>query len=129
MIVYVFGNSIVPEDNQAVKLIPLLKTTFPKINFVHADTTGNWWKDDKNLIIIDTVQGIAEVTVFTSLEKIEATQSLTVHDYDLYMDLKLMKKLGKIVSFKIIGVPVNFKLNVVKDIILLLEEDVKSKVP
>ena len=129
MNVYVFGNPIVPADNRAFKLLPFLKTKFPKINFIHADPTGNWWKGDKNLVIIDTVDGIDKVTEFTSLEKIQATQSLTVHDYDLYMDLKLMKKLGKIVSFKIIGVPVNFKLNVVKDIILLLEEDVKSKVP
>src|SRR3990167_195549 len=105
MIVYVFGNPVVPEDSQAVKFLPYLKTKFPKINFVHADPTGNWWEGDKNLIIIDTVAGIDKVTEFASLEKIQATQSLTVHDYDLYMDLKLMKKLGKIESFKIIGIP------------------------
>ena len=129
MIVYVFGNPVVPEDSQAVNFLPYLKTKFPKINFVHADPTGNWWEGDKNLIIIDTVEGIDDVIVFTSLEKIEPTQSLTVHDYDLYMDLKLMKKLRKITTFKIIGVPVHLKTDAVKDIILKLEEDVKSKVP
>jgi len=105
MNVYIFGNSIVPEDNQSVKLLPDLKANFPKIHFIHADPTGNWWKGDKNLVIIDTVQGIDQVTVFTSFKELQASESLTVHDYDLYMDLKLMKKLGKIESFKIIGIP------------------------
>ncbi len=106
MNIYVFGNPMLPEDASAVRIIPALQKQFPKISFIHADPTGNWWKGDKNLIIIDTVHGIDTVTVFTSFEKIKATQSLTVHDYDLYMDLQLMKKLEKIDSFKIIGVPV-----------------------
>ena len=117
MNVYVFGNPIVPADNRAFKLLPFLKTKFPKINFIHADPTGNWWKGDKNLVIIDTVDGIDKVTEFTSFEKIQATQSLTVHDYDLYMDLKLMKKIGKIESFKIIGIPDNIKMAELSEVI------------
>ena len=117
MNVYVFGNPIVPEDNQAFKLLPFLKTKFPEINFIHADPTVNCWKGDKNLVIIDTVAGIDNVTEFTSFEKIQATQSLTVHDYDLYMDLKLMKKLGKIENFKIIGIPVALRNNTLSEVI------------
>lgn len=107
MNIYIFGNTIVPEDAGAVKMLPKLQKQFPDISFIHSDPTGNWWKGDTALTIIDTVQGIHKVTVFTSLELIEETQSLTVHDYDLYMDLKLMMKLGKIKSFQIIGVPTN----------------------
>ena|SRR3989344_8015463 len=107
MNIYVFGNKLIPEDSQVVTIIPSLEKKFPHISFIHADPTGNWWRGDRNFTIIDTVLGINSVTIFTSLEKIEATKSITVHDYDLYMDIQLMKKLKKIDTFTIIGVPVS----------------------
>jgi len=126
MNIYVFGNPLIPEDSGPVILIPKLTKEFPEISFVHADPSGYWWRGDTDLWIIDTVLGIHEVTLFTSLEEIETTQSLTVHDYDLYMDLQLMKKLRKIKSFNIIGVPATKPADTKKISEIIREVSVKS---
>ena len=125
MNIYVFGNTLLPEDTGAVEMIPFLRKQFPEINFIHADPTGNWWKGYKGLTIIDTVQGIKKVTIFTSLDGIEETQSLTVHDYDLYIDLKLMIKLGKIESFRIIGIAEKSKFDELVRVIEGMKKDEK----
>jgi Ni,Fe-hydrogenase maturation factor len=41
------------------------------------------------------------------VDKFVQTKALSLHDFDLGLNLKLAKKLGKIKSVKIIGVPAN----------------------
>lgn len=107
MTVYVFGNTSSPSDSFPLKLLPKLQEQFPTINFVHADPTENWYKNEKELVILDTVVGIQKPTLFHSLDEFEKQSRITPHDYDVYMDLKLLQKTGKIQKITIIGVPVN----------------------
>jgi|SRR3989344_4351068 len=107
MKIYVFGNLINNNDHFAPSLIPELSRQFPEIQFIHADPTENWWQGEKELVILDTVVGIDKVTAFNSLDAFQKQTMITPHDYDLFMDLQLMMKVGKVNKVKIIGIPQN----------------------
>ncbi len=105
--IYVFGNQLVKEDSLPVKILPELKKKFPQIRFETADPNENFPQDkEKNLIIIDTVKGLKQPTIFglNDLEEIQKSPD-SPHDYDLRMHLLLLKKLKKIDSVTIIGLP------------------------
>lgn len=104
-IVYVLGNPVESLDRAAVRLIPELKKSFPHINFIHFDPTEELPKNNKNLIIIDTVIGIDKVTKFDNLDQWKLSPRVTAHDYDLPLMLGILKKLGKIKNIIIIGIP------------------------
>jgi Ni,Fe-hydrogenase maturation factor len=105
MKIFVFGNSIIDSDSFPVKLIPALSKRFPAIEFIHADPNENWYQEEKELVIMDTIVGINETTLFHSLDEFEKQTRITPHDYDLFMDLQLLMKLGKIKKVTIIGLP------------------------
>jgi len=107
MIVFCLGNPRVLEDSLPVKLIPELQIQFPGMEFRDADPTESL-EFDQNSIILDTVKGISQVTLFQNLEDFQKSRSLGVHDYDLYLDLTLRAKLGE-AMVKIIGIPENYK--------------------
>lgn len=105
--VSVFGNPLVQMDSLPLKILPQLKKRFSEIKFVIEDPTetlnppqGEWW-------ILDSAEGIDEVTVLDDLSKLDFSNRVSVHDYDLSFDLKLLLKLGKLKKFKIIAVPMN----------------------
>ncbi|MDO8611009.1 MAG: hypothetical protein Q7R95_10815 [bacterium] len=107
MKIYVFGNPLVPEDSKLLEYLPELKKKFPKINFEIVDPNENFPPFGvKDLVIIDTVQGIDKVQMieFSDLKSIDSTP-VSPHDYDLLFHLLLLKKLGKINTVKIIGLP------------------------
>jgi hypothetical protein len=58
-----------------------------------------------DIVAIDTVVGIKDVTVFDSLDKFSAPPRVGMHDFDALSNLRLLFKLGKIKSVKIIAVP------------------------
>jgi hypothetical protein len=90
MTIYVFGNNDLPEDSLKIKYLK------PNEDAVF---------DSRHPVILDTVEGIKEITVFKDLEKIIPPQTVTAHDFDLGLQLKYLKKLGKIDGATIIGVP------------------------
>ncbi len=105
MKVSVFGNPLVKEDSLPLKILPKLRKRFPEIEFVVEDPTeslnppqGEWW-------ILDSSEGIKEISVLSDLSKVQFTNRVSVHDYDLSFDLKLLQKLGKLKRLKIIAVP------------------------
>ena len=98
------GNLDLPQDSLPLRLRPQLVKEFPRINFVIQDPLEEWPVKDK-LIIIDTVEGLNEVRVFTSLDDFGATPLVTMHDFDLKNELSLRAKLGKLPPFVIIGLP------------------------
>ena len=94
-----------------MKVLPYLKKEFSNIKFVLCDPTESWNRKEKNPIILDTILGISDVAFFESLDKFFMRgKNITCHDYDLLMDLSLQKKLKKIASVRIIGLPVDFNL-------------------
>ena len=63
-------------------------------------------ESEESIVIIDAVQGISKVTVFDGLENFTAAHKrMTMHDFDLYDELVLLKKLKKLPKVAIIGIP------------------------
>lgn len=107
MKIYVFGNPLVKEDSLPLQLINILKCKFPQIDFQITDPNENFPpKDERKLIILDTVKGIKFPMIINldDLEKINSSP-ISPHDYDLLFHLLLLKKLKKIESVKVIGIP------------------------
>lgn len=115
MQVWVFGNADLKGDSVPLKLLPELKKRFPALEFVVKDPNENW-EMPKKLIVIDTIAGIKDVTIFTSLGDFVRTPRVTMHDFDLGMKLAWLAKLKKLPPFVIIGVPAEVSENIVEKI-------------
>lgn len=104
--VYVLGNPVEKSDSLPVKILPRLKKIFPDLNFIYHDPTEEInISDKKELIIIDTVKCLKRVTVFHDINDFLISPRVTVHDYDLPLNLGILKKLGKVKKITIIGIP------------------------
>ena len=105
MTVFIFGNPDVEEDSLPLKILPELRKKCPGIDFLTKDPNEDFELPEE-AVIIDVVAGLKETHVFDSLEDFEAPPRMTLHDFDLFGHLQLLKKLGKLPSkIKIIGVP------------------------
>lgn len=107
MKIYVFGNPLVKDDSIPLQILPGLKKVFPQVEFIVTDPNENFPPEgEKNLVIIDTVKGISkpEILDLDDFEKNNNTP-ISPHDYDLLFHLLLLKKLKKIESVRIIGIP------------------------
>lgn len=107
MKIYVFGNPLVAEDSLPLLILPQLQNKFPDIHFTVVDPNENFPPEgERDLIILDTVKGISEVTLldYSDLATIEKNP-ISPHDYDLLLHLLLLKKMEKINKVKIIGIP------------------------
>ena len=103
--IYIFGNPLLPFDSLPIKLAPRLQTVLPQFEFAIADPNENLKPVDKELVIIDTIEGISEVVVVDDIDKIQIAPLYSLHDFDLGFNLKLLKKIGELDRVKIIGVP------------------------
>lgn len=92
-------------DNLPLKLAPKLRRIFPDIDFVIADPNENLKPTNKELIIIDTIEGIDKVVLLDDIKKIQTQKLYSLHDFDLGFNLKLLQKIGELEKIKIIGVP------------------------
>lgn len=107
--IHIFGNPFLDFDNLPLKLAPKLKKLFPEVNFVIADPSENIKPVNRELFIIDSVEGIEKVVIIDDLEKIQAEKIYSLHDLDLGFNLKLLRKIGQLKKIKIIGVPMKGK--------------------
>ena len=108
MKVYVFGNTDLPQDNQAIKITTQLQKTFPEVSFIFVKPNEDVpFVGEKKVIILDTVQGIEKVELIKGedLDRISVAPRGSVHDFDLAFQLKYLKKLDKIGEVSIIGLP------------------------
>jgi hypothetical protein len=105
MKVSVFGNEIDNHDNTALQCLPLLAKKLPDVEFVVQDPTESLEPLGDPWIIIDTAIGIEHVTVIESLNQLEYVKGSSVHDFDVYMELRLRAKLAPLPNLKIILVP------------------------
>lgn len=104
MEVWIFGNPDLPQDSLPVRLLPRLAKEYPNINFIIQDPLEEWPTKDE-LVIIDTVMGLEQVRIFTSLDDFGSTPLVSMHDFDLKIELAFRAKLGKLPPFVIIGLP------------------------
>ncbi|AJF59626.1 MAG: hypothetical protein J4224_00130 [Candidatus Diapherotrites archaeon] len=105
MKVLVFGNPLVEQDSMPFRLLPKLRKAFPAIEFKEFDPAEDLQEEGRNLTIIDSIEGIEEVRVLTDTDKIETQRVYSLHDFDLGLTLKLLKKMGLVDSVTVIGVP------------------------
>jgi hypothetical protein len=88
--------------------LPQLREKFPEIDFLAVDPNEDFLAESGeavDLTIIDTAIGIKNVMIFDSLEKFTPASRVGAHDFDALVSLRLLQKLGKIKSVKIIAVP------------------------
>jgi Ni,Fe-hydrogenase maturation factor len=105
MTVFVFGNEDVAADSLPVRILPELRRKFPDADFRLKDPNEDF-ELPEDAVIIDTVAGLEEVRVFNSPDDFQAPPRMTLHDFDLFSHLQLLKKLGKLPEkIKIIGLP------------------------
>ena len=127
MIIYIFGNPDLKFDSLPVKILPKLRKKFPNIKFKIKDPNEEWdtfmehgtrntehkttntdHKTPNYLYIIDTVIGLKNVAVFNDISVFKKSPAISLHDFDLYADLILMKKLGKLSNLTVIGIPPDY---------------------
>ena len=105
MTVFIFGNQDVEGDFLPLKILPELRKRCPGVDFLAKDPNEDF-ELPEGTVIIDVVAGLKEIRVFDSLEDFEAPPRMTLHDFDLFGHLQLLKKLGKPPSkIEIIGIP------------------------
>ncbi|VVB77380.1 Uncharacterised protein [uncultured archaeon] len=101
----VFGNPLVDIDKTPLLLLNRLRKEFPQIEFKEFDPSENLEGEGRDLNIIDTIEGIENVVLFTDIGLIRTSRIFSLHDFDLGYSLKLLKKLGILDSVRIFGVP------------------------
>ena len=107
--ILVFGNPLIEEDKIALKIVPFLVKKFPNIKFIEFDSVEEIQEYGKDLIIIDAAKGLKAVTIVEDLNLLETKNIVSMHDFDLAYNLKIMKKVGLIKSVKIIAIPMQMK--------------------
>lgn len=106
MNIYACGNTLVKQDCLPLKILPELRKNNKKIKFIEFDPTENL-PEEKELIIIDTIINAKKIMLINAIDKFAETKAVSLHDFDLGLNLKLAKKMGKIKKILIIGVPPN----------------------
>ncbi len=119
MNIYICGNPLVKEDSLPLRLLPLLRKSIPSINLVEFEPTEDI-PHETELVFIDTVINAKDVMLFDDVDAFVDAKALSVHDFDLGMNLKLAKKMGWLKKVKIIGVPPQMdEQDAVKKVLLL----------
>lgn len=108
MRVYVFGNESVAQDKRAIEVARELEGAVDGISFVFVGPNEDVpFVDERRVVILDTVQGIREVTLVEGEEVdgfILAPRG-SVHDFDLAFQLRYLKKLNRLGEVSLIGIP------------------------
>jgi Ni,Fe-hydrogenase maturation factor len=108
MRVYLFGNEYVAEDTRAIEVARELEGAVDGISFVFVGPNEDVpFVDERRVVILDTVQGIREVTLVEGEEVdgfILAPRG-SVHDLDLAFQLRYLKKLNRLGEVSLIGIP------------------------
>jgi Ni,Fe-hydrogenase maturation factor len=105
LIVLYFGNELVPEDRAAIEAVTRIRKRLPGLNFIHCISPEEvlLYKNE-DIVILDAAKG-TDVPREICLEEIKKTRIASLHDFDLGLFLKLLKKVGKIPRLKIVAVP------------------------
>jgi Ni,Fe-hydrogenase maturation factor len=106
--ILVFGNLSVAVDSLAVKVARAIGP-LPDFEFVECDSAENLENYGPDLLILDVAKGISVPAIIEDLTVLESSPSYSMHDFDLALTLKLLKKIGKIKSVRIIALPMGMK--------------------
>jgi len=103
--ILVFGNPLVPQDSLALRILPALRKKFPQIEFIELDGIDDLYEYGRNLTILDVAAGIRKVSIVDDLDDLELPRVVSMHDFDLAWNLKILLKAGMIDSVKIVAIP------------------------
>ena len=109
MKIYVCGNPLVDADSLPLRLLPRLRKMFAA-DFFEFDPSEDLPKEP-TLIFIDTVINAKDVLLLDDVDRFVETKALSLHDFDLGLNLKLAKKMGWLKKAYIIGIPPNISEN------------------
>lgn len=119
--VFVFGNPLIEKDSLALRVAERLRGKVKGVEFEAVESLDEV-ENTKEFCIMDIALGIEKVQIIEDLHKLQTSQPVSLHDFDLAMELRLMQKLGKLGKVKIIVVPANYPLErAVKEVKRLLE--------
>ncbi|MBI4738795.1 hypothetical protein HY772_04495 [Candidatus Woesearchaeota archaeon] len=102
--IYVCGNPLVKDDSLPLRILSTMRKKNPNVAFIEFDPTEDL-PCEKEFVCIDTVINAKDVLLLTDIDTFVATKALSLHDFDLGLNLKLAKKMGWLKEVKIIGVP------------------------
>ena len=108
MKVYFFGNEYVAEDKRAIEVARELEGAVDGISFVFVGPNDDVpFVDERRVVILDTVQGIREVTLVEGEEVDDFIMAPrgSVHDFDLAFQLRYLKKLNRLGEVSLISIP------------------------
>ncbi len=103
----IFFGSEVSGDDTAFKVMELLKGKV-KAKLVKCESVHDM-PDEGEVTIVDVVEGIKNVQLFTDIDDFSRVKSVSVHDLDLCTHLKIMKEMDWPLKVNIIGVPSGMK--------------------
>ena len=106
--IFVFGNPLVKEDSLALRVAERLKGKVEGFEFVAVQ--GLEEVDERDFLVLDVATGIGKVEVIGKLDDLEAGHPISGHDFDLAMELKVLKKVGRLGRVKVIAIPVEYDL-------------------
>jgi Ni,Fe-hydrogenase maturation factor len=108
MRVYVFGNENVPEDRSAIEVAKKLADTLEDVSFVPVKPNEDApFANERRVVILDTVQGIRDVTLIAGgdVDRLVPSPRGSVHDFDLAFQIRYLKKIHKPGEVIIVGIP------------------------
>lgn len=103
-----FGSEGMEGDDMAFAVCQELVGFSDDIQFVKCDTPMDilGYAGGRDLYILDAIRGIGKVSLFESVEDFRRTKSVTAHDQDLGMMLKILIEMKMLPGVRIIGIPI-----------------------
>ncbi len=121
--IFVFGNELVEKDSLALKVAKKLKGKIKGIEFEAVESLDTI-KKRQDLYIMDVAVGLEKVQLIEDLNKLQTKQPVSGHDFDLAMELKLLRKIGELGKVRIIAIPAEYELkNAVGEVKTLIESN------
>jgi hypothetical protein len=102
-----FGSEGMEGDDLAFAVCRELVGYSEDVSFVKCDSPMDilGYAGGRGLYILDTVKGIEKVSLFSSVDRFRRAKSVTVHDQDLGMMLKILIEMKMLPDVRIIGIP------------------------
>lgn len=122
--IYLVGNALLQDDSMPFRIKSFLEKAFPSARFLEFDPTENFPDDAISPIFIDTVVNIPHARIFTSLNAFFLFQrGISVHSFDFFTELALLKKIGLYKDYTIIGVPLQGAIEIIaKETVAIINE-------
>jgi hypothetical protein len=129
MKIYVFGNQDEERDKMAIEVANRIEELLltpssslfqkegvkEKIHFIYVKPNEDLpFVGEEEVMIMDVVMGIDKPVLIEGedVDKLVLGPRVTAHDFDLGWQIKYLKKLGKLGSVRIVGLPYDKEVNI-----------------